>query len=58
MCDKEEKDMAIAQRNDSEKLSFMDDIKSIIRTNMKKRGLTPAEARKSLGIKKYEKKQR
>ncbi|MBB5323058.1 hypothetical protein HNQ34_000135 [Anoxybacillus tepidamans] len=50
--------MAIAQRNDSEKLSFMDDIKSIIRTNMKKRGLTPAEARKSLGIKKYEKKQR
>lgn len=58
MCDKEEKDMAIAQRNDSEKLSFMDDIKSIIRTNMKKKGLTPAEARKSLGIKKYEKKQR
>jgi len=57
MCDKEEKDMAIAQRNDSEKLSFMDDIKSIIRTNMKKKGLTPAEARKSLGIKKYEKKQ-
>lgn len=56
MCWEEEKDMATAQRANNEKLSFMDDIKSIIRTNMKKKGLTPSEARKSLGIKKYEKK--
>jgi hypothetical protein len=56
MCREEEKEMAIAQRMGNEKLSFMDDIKSIIRKNMKKKGISPAEARKSLGIKKYEKK--
>jgi hypothetical protein len=55
MREKEEKEMAIARKVENEKLSFMDDIKSIIRTNMKKKGISPVEARKSLGIKKYEK---
>lgn len=49
--------MAITQKADNQKLSFMDDMKAIIRKNMKEKGLTSAEARKSLGIKKYEKKQ-
>ncbi|MGG3845505.1 hypothetical protein NSU02_14895 [Aeribacillus sp. FSL W8-0870] len=48
--------MAITQKADNQKLSFMDDMKAIIRKNMKEKGLTSAEARKSLGIKKYEKK--
>jgi hypothetical protein len=55
MCREEEKEMAVARKAENEKLLFMDDIKSIIRKNMKKKGISPTEARKSLGVKKYEK---
>lgn len=42
-------------QKDNMPLSFMDDIKLIIRKNMKKKSISSTEARKSLGIKKCEK---
>ncbi|GIN23120.1 hypothetical protein [Siminovitchia fordii] len=57
MCkDEEEKEMATAVKEETDKLNFMDDIKKIIRDTMNEKGLSPKEARKSLGVKKYEEK--
>jgi hypothetical protein len=55
MCKgKEEKEMATVVEKETDKLHFMDDIKKIIRDTMNEKGLSPKEARKSLGVKKYE----
>jgi hypothetical protein len=43
------------QKANNKQLLFMDGIKSIIRKNMKKKNISSTEARKSLGIKRYEK---
>lgn len=53
MCKKEEEEVSTAQN--VEKLTFMNDIKAIIRKTMKEKKITPTEARKSLGMKRYEK---
>lgn len=43
------------QKANNKQLLFIDDIKSIIRKNIKKKNIASTEARKFLGIKKYEK---
>ena len=42
--------------SEPENLAFMDDIKNVIRQSMKEKGISSKEARKTLGIKRYEEK--
>lgn len=55
MCDKEDKDMTTKVREDEIKLTFMDDIKHIIRKSIDDKGISTKEVRKSFGVKRYEK---
>lgn len=45
--------MGVTKRE--EPLTCMSNIKNLIQQSMKEKGITPEQARKSLGIKRYEK---